>query len=542
MKSRGFAATDMAGFLEPDFELSLYDPFRLPDMKKAVKRIEQAIKTQQTIVIYGDYDIDGLTASSLLLDGLKSFGATASVYIPDRFEEGYGLNRDALMHLRADGADLVVTVDCGITSADDIAAAHADGLDIIVTDHHNPPEHLPTEAIALINPKLPNSTYPFVELAGVGVAFKLICALQAHLPGRLAKGQEKWLLDLVALGTVCDVVPLVGENRTLVLFGLRVLAKSRRVGIRALAEASGSNLGLINSSDLGFRLGPRLNAAGRLTHANMALELLTTSDAPRARALTAELNLLNSQRQEQTAKIVQEASEQAKQYSNDMILVLADKDWSHGVVGIAASRVAETFGKPAIILQIQGETAKGSARSVGSFNIIEAISSAANLLEKFGGHHFAAGLTIKTTHINEFRLQVNQYAQKIIKPADLTQTIDIDLLLDGDEGLTLEAASNLQRLQPYGNENREPVIASQLKLRSYKPIGSDLKHLKLQFASSQGRLVDGIAFSAAQKWDWLKPGQPVEVLYRLNINQWRGQTDLQLEVIDMVEAASSSAD
>lgn len=538
LESRGFAPEDRAAFLGPDFDLSLHDPFMLSDMDKAVKRIMSAIGNNQSIIIYGDYDIDGLTASSLLLDGLTSLGANASVYIPDRFEEGYGLNGEALRKIKSDGADLVITVDCGITSAEDIAAIKGDGLDVIVTDHHNPPSELPVEAVAIVNPKLPSSKYPFEELAGVGVAYKLIVALQSQMPDRLAKGQEKWLLDLVALGTVCDVVPLTGENRTLVLFGLKVLAKSRRVGIRALAEASGSNLSMIGSSDLGFRLGPRLNAAGRLVHANMALELLTTEDITKAQELAAKLNHLNSQRQEQTAKIVREASDIAKNYSSDKVLVLADSDWSHGVVGIAASRVAESFGKPTIILQIQGQTAKGSARSVGDFSIIEAISSAGSLLKKFGGHHFAAGLTIQIDNLDEFRTQINQYATSTLKDTNLAPSIDIDLLLEGDL-LTLEAAGELEKLEPYGNQNREPVISSVLELVTYKPIGIDLKHLKLQFTNPAGNLLSGIAFSAADKWDWLKSNQVVEVLYRLNINQWRGGRELQLEVIDMVEAASS---
>lgn len=539
LKSRGLGESDATDFIDPDFGHSLHDPFLLPDMGKAVERLGLAIKKNQSIVIYGDYDIDGLTASSLLLDGLKSFGANVSVYIPDRFEEGYGINSQALEKIKSKGADLVITVDCGITSEREIAQASLDGLDIIVTDHHNPPEKLPARAVALVNPKLPSSKYPFNELAGVGVAYKLILALQSVLPNGLEKGQEKWLLDLVALGTVCDVVPLIDENRTLVLFGLKVLAKSRRTGLRALAEMTGVDLARIKSGDIGFRLGPRLNAAGRLTHANKALQLLITNQASEAKELALELEQLNVIRQQNTAKIYQEASQLAKKYSKDTVLVLADESWSHGVAGIAASRIAEKFAKPTIILQKQAETAKGSARSVGSFDIIKAISSSSKLLEKFGGHQFAAGLTIKLENLDEFKTQINQYAKKVIHDSDLITTIEIDLLLDGDR-LSIESAQQLRRLEPYGNKNREPIVESQLTLKSFKLIGVDLKHVKLEFVSPGGSQLSGIAFSAADKWSWLKADCLVKALYHLNVNQWRNIASVQLEVIDMVESADSS--
>ncbi len=534
LTSRGMRDDEMASFLAPDFELGLHDPFALPDMDKAVDRLAEAIKKREKIAIYGDYDIDGLTACSLLLDGLRQFGAEASVYIPDRFEEGYGLNSEALRRLAASGVSLVVTVDCGVTAAEPILDAQKAGLDVIVTDHHNPPADLPTAACALINPKLPESIYPNKELAGVGVAYKLIIAMQKKLPNLMPAGQEKWLLDLVALGTVCDVVPLVGENRTLVLFGLKVLARSKRIGIQALAEASGVNLKTIKSADLGFRLGPRLNAAGRLVHANLALELLTSTDVTKARSNAQKLNQLNAKRQEQTTKVVTEAAAAAEEQADDMILVLADDDWSHGIVGIAAARIAEKYNKPTILLQTQGDLAKGSCRSAGNFSIIDGLTDCSDLLEKFGGHSYAAGLTIKTDNIDTLRSQLNQYAEKLISKIDLARKIEVDLLLPADL-LCLEAAIELARLEPHGNQNRQPILASQLVVKEIRPVGSSGEHLKLIFAGNNGQ-IDGIAFSSADRWSWLEPDKSVEVLYRLGINEWRDTRRPQLEVIDIREA------
>ncbi len=532
LSSRGYESEAQASFLEPNFEDSQHDCWLLPDMKKAIDRLVRAAKRSEKVVIYGDYDIDGLTASTLLLDGLTSFGIEAQIYIPDRFEEGYGLNLAALKKIKQAGADLVITVDCGITAVGEISQARGFGLDIIITDHHNPPDELPTDAIALVNPKLPGSKYPFAELAGVGVAYKLILALQSRLPNRLAPGQEKWLLDLVALGTVCDVVPLIDENRTLVLFGLKVLTKSRRVGIRALAKASGVEIGQIKSDDLGFRIGPRLNAAGRLTHANQSLSLLTATDMSQATEITCQLDRLNTARQNDTANIVETATQMAEEFSQGQILVLASPDWSHGVVGIAAARIAETYAKPTILLQIQDGVAKGSARSVGQFSIIEAISDSAELLEKFGGHHFAAGMTIRSNKIDQFRNKINQYARNHLDPIDRIRRLEIDLILQS-EILSLVAARDLTRLAPFGNQNREPLLLSQLTLTAIRPIGKDLKHLKLTFVTTGGKNLEAVAFSSADKWPWVKIGSQVEVLYRLNINQWREVERLQLEIVDM---------
>lgn len=523
--------TDSTQFFEPDYTHSLHSPFLLQGVEDAVERIVAAIDQNERIAIYGDYDIDGITATALLMDAFTQAGANVRPYIPDRFEEGYGINAMALRKLKDDGVDLVVTVDCGITSAQEVAEAAEYGLDIIVTDHHTVPSEIPRAAVACINPRLQGDSYPYKDLAGVSVAFKLACALLAQFPDKVKPGREKWLLDLVALGTVCDVVPLVGENRALVQFGLKVLAKTPRLGLRALAEVSGVELGKIQASDLGFRFGPRLNAAGRLEHAAKALELVMTKDQVRAKQLAEELNSLNRERQEETARVQEEAMVQARQYEEDAILVLSDTGWSHGIVGLVASRVSEAIHKPTIILQNLGEQTKGSARSIGAFNIIKAVTSCADLLERYGGHAFAAGMTLKTKNVDKFRKQINTYARNHTE--DLTGQKELLLICPLPQALiTRDIFDVLDGFEPYGNANVQPVFSAELRVNKVRPVGVDQKHLQLGFDAQVGSF-SGISFGASSRWPWLEAGMTVRAAFRASRNVWQGVESLQLEVVDI---------
>lgn len=537
LSQREINQASQGGFFTPSYEQALHDPMLLSGMAAALDRIEVALAGSQRIAIYGDYDIDGITATALLLDILTQLGANVEPYIPDRFEEGYGLNAQALKALKDSGIKLVISVDCGITAAKEVAQARDFGLDIIVTDHHTVPSELPAAAVTCLNPRLPGDIYPFKELAGVGVAFKLACALANKYPDRVKPGREKWLMDLVALGTVCDVVPLVGENRALAQFGLQVLRKSPRKGLRALAEVSGVELGDVGASELGFRFGPRLNAAGRLEHAAKALELLTTPSTDRAKELADMLGSLNRERQDDTARVYAEAMEQAAQFPGDAILVLSDPSWSHGIVGLVASRVSEAMHKPAIILQELGEFTKGSARSTGAFNIINAISYCGDGLERFGGHAFAAGMTLKTERIMELRKRINDYAAKhqeeLAKDKELVISCKLTPVL-----FNLETLRTLNQFEPFGNGNSQPVFASILKLTHLRPVGSDLKHFQMRFSGSQEE-VGAIAFSAAGRWPWLEVGQEVEVACKLSNNIWQGVERLQLEVRDLRPSGQS---
>ncbi|MCA9334791.1 DHH family phosphoesterase, partial [Candidatus Saccharibacteria bacterium] len=427
LASRGLLGNDRDAFLHPDYDKK-HDPYLLPDMNAAVDRLVDAKNKSQSIVIYGDYDIDGLTATTLLLDAFKSFGiAKVDVYIPNRFVEGYGLTVDAVEKIAKKGADLVVTVDCGSLSEKEIVRANQLGMDVIVTDHHNVAAVQPP-AVAVINPKrllmeypdeydsyilksnskYRDTLYPFLDLAGVGVAFKLVQAMQQKLPN-LGEGQEKWLLDLVALGTVCDVVNLTDENRANVYWGLEVLRKTRRPGIRALMKVCGVTPENITARSLGFALGPRMNAAGRLETAQHSLDLLTSAKKTDADFFAHKLDVMNTTRREDQDRIFSEADKQAQYFLSDNVLVLCGQNWSHGIIGIVAAKLVEKYKKPTFVLEEMGTEAKGSARSFGDFSAADAIRACDDIITKGGGHKFAAGVTMPTERIIDFRKRVNDY-------------------------------------------------------------------------------------------------------------------------------------
>jgi single-stranded-DNA-specific exonuclease len=527
LAGRGLTPAEMQEFLYPDYGLGLHDPFLLTDMERAVARILLAAQRHERVVVYGDYDIDGITASAVMLEALEVLGVEGVSYIPDRFEEGYGINQAALERILADGTGLVVSVDCGITSVKEAAWARAQGLDLIITDHHAVPEVIP-EAIAVINPKRPGDAYPFKDLAGVGVAFKVVQALQQRA-GKPALGQEKWLLDLVALGTVCDVVSLVGENRVLASFGLKVMRRTRRVGLRALAAVAGVDIARVSAYHLGYVLGPRMNAAGRLEHAARSLELVMTNDAARAQQIASELDVLNQQRRADQEAIFKAADALAEQYADDPVLVLAHADWSHGVVGIVASKLAEKWQKPTLVAQIMGGRIKGSARSLGSYNMVEALRANAELFEKFGGHFFAAGYTLPTERLEELRSGLNRFyvdskAEGASQAARVAEVVLVDLQ-KVDHGLL----DQLELLEPHGSGNPRPVWELQgLALDRLNTMGRDGNHLRMRLVDGQGRGVTAVGFGMAQAHAALKPGQSVTLLGELNKNEYQGTTMLQV--------------
>lgn len=523
---------EVEAFLNPNYDEQLHDPYLMKDMKPAVDRILEAVEKKQSIVIYGDYDIDGITASTVMVETIRNLGHEARSYIPDRFEEGYGINLEALQKLKAEGTDLVVTVDCGITSVKEVAWAMENGLDIIITDHHSVPATIP-KAIAVLNPKQEDCAYPFKDLAGVGVAFKLAQALQIQ-SGKPEKGHEKWLLDVVALGTVCDVVTLVGENRVLASFGLKVMNKTRRVGLRALAEVSGVDLGKITSYTLGFMFGPRMNAAGRLEHAAQSLELMLTDDPVRARDIAGELDKLNKQRQSDQARIVKEAKAMAEEYVDDPILVLASPDWSHGIVGIAASKVAESVGKPTLIMQILGDKAKGSARSHGGFNLIDALRTGDDLFIKYGGHAFAAGYTIPVEKLEDLRRRLNEHYLDVSDSLN-GEVQDYDMSLNDFTNVDWDLHSGLLLLEPFGNGNRQPsMIIQNVEISDMRWVGSDKRHAKLSLTDGHRKL-DGIGFGLADKYPDLEAGKQVSIVAHVDKNEFNGNTNLQLVVRDISE-------
>lgn len=512
-------------FLNPSYD-ARHDPFLLPDMRSAVDRLKVARKNQEKITIYGDYDIDGLTATTVLLDALGQFGFEhVDAFIPNRFVEGYGLTVDAIERIAASGAQLIITVDCGSLSHEPIARAGELGVDVIVTDHHNVADEQPP-AVAVINPKRTDHSYPFIDLAGVGVAFKLVQALQSELDG-MPPGQEKWLLDLVALGTVCDVVTLVDENRANVFWGLKVLARTRRPGLRALMAVSRVEPDKVNARSLGFGLGPRMNAAGRLETAQIALDMLTATEPVLALEKAQELDALNSARRAEQDIIVKEAVEQAKQYERDAVLVVSAPNWNHGIVGIVAAKLLEKFHKPTFVLQEMGDESKGSARSYGDFSAAEAIKSASDIITKGGGHKLAAGVSLPTKNIQRFREKVNKHyhdqrlknqAQLLLPQADVMS----EIIHVNEELVRL-----LDRLEPFGNGNPQPVLKSNgLRVVHVRRMGTEGQHVKLEVKAPDGTTLQLLAFSAPKHF-FTEPGATICAWYQPDINEWMGRRSVE---------------
>lgn len=532
LQARGLKGDSVADFLSPDYEKK-HDPFLLPDMLPAVERLVLARERQEKIVIYGDYDIDGLTATTLLVDAFSSFGFLhIDTYIPNRFVEGYGLTIDAVEDIAQKGTQLIVTVDCGSLSHKEVARANELGVDVIVTDHHTVADTSPP-AVATINPKRSGHDYPFIDLAGVGVAFKLVQALQTRLDG-LPKGSEKWLLDLVALGTVCDVVSLVDENRTNVYWGLKVLAKTRRPGLRALMAVATVFPDAVTSRTLGFALGPRMNAAGRLETALFSLELLLSTDNQQALEKAQQLDELNKRRRADQDTIFKEAIIQADTYHKHPVLVLSGKEWNHGVVGIVAAKILEKYKKPTYILQEMGETAKGSARSFGDFSAVAAIRASDDIITKGGGHTLAAGVTLPTERIEDFRTRVNEF-YKSLKLKDQAGLLlkKADAVIDTFAEINKDFIEQIAQLEPFGSANPEPLLeVTQATVARVKTMGDRGQHLKLSLIDTQGVSIDMVAFGAPEYF-FVDEGQEITAVFHPLINEWRGQQTIEGRIVDI---------
>lgn len=545
LEARGLSDGAIDEFLHPDYNKG-HDPFLLPDMQRAVDRLVQARERQEHITIYGDYDIDGLTATTVLLDAFSQFGFRfVETFIPNRFIEGYGMTVEAVERIAATGATLIVTVDCGSLSEEPIKRAKELGVDVIVTDHHNVAPVQPP-AVAVINPKrllqdyprryrdliLTKQTkakplYPFLDLPGCGVAFKLVQALQTRLDG-LEIGQEKWLLDLVALGTVCDVVTLVDENRTHVYWGLKVLAKTRRPGLKALMAVSGVEPEKVSARSLGFALGPRMNAAGRLETAKYAQDMLLARSGDDALKLAQKLDEMNVARRADQDIIYKAASEQAAHYQDDPVLVLSHPEWSHGIIGIVAAKILEKYKKPTYVLQEIGEESKGSARSYGDFNAADAIRASDDIIIKGGGHRLAAGVTLPTENIEAFRKRVNEYFLSLDLPPQsplLLPKADVRIV-DFSE-VTEALIDQIAQLEPFGNGNPEPVLEiKDVIVAGVRRMGAEAQHLKLAVQDTTGKVVELLAFNAPAEW-FLEPGTHATVRFHPSLNEWQGRRSVE---------------
>jgi single-stranded-DNA-specific exonuclease len=559
LEARGLKGDLRETFLHPQYEAG-HDPYLLPDMAAGVERLVKAREQQEHITIYGDYDIDGLTATTVLVEAFSAFGFRfVETFIPNRFVEGYGMTVDAVERIAAEGATLIVTVDCGSLSEEPIARAKELGVDVIVTDHHNVAPVQPP-AVAVINPKRllqdhpkkyrnlqliskiqdprskNRSLYPFLDLPGVGVAFKLVQALQTRLDG-LPIGQEKWLLDLVALGTVCDVVTLVDENRTHVYWGLKVLAKTKRPGLKALMAVSGVDPEKVNARSLGFALGPRMNAAGRLETAKFAQDMLLTKKGEIALDLAQQLDAMNAERRAAQDDILKGAMAQAEERRYDDVVVVSHPDWNHGIVGIVAATLLERYKKPTFVLQEMGEESKGSARSYGDFSAADAIRASDDLITKGGGHKLAAGVTLPTANIDLFRKRVNEYyasLQLSPQPALLLPRSDVVVndLSEVDEKLV----NQLQAMEPFGNGNAEPILSLVgASIRGVRRMGADGQHLKMEVADRDGRRIQLIAFNADESWE-PEVGDSMSVWFHPIINEWQGRRSVEGRLVRLEPA------
>ena len=548
LRARGLTGDARDAFLHPDYD-KRHDPFLLPDMQQAVDRLVQARERQEHITIYGDYDIDGLTATTLLLDAFESFGFLhVDAFIPNRFVEGYGMTVDAVERIAATGTMLIITVDCGSLSEKEIIRAKELGIDVIVTDHHNVAPVQPP-AVAVINPKrllqdypksyenyqLKQTTkklYPFLDLPGVGVAFKLVQALQTQLDG-LPHGQEKWLLDLVALGTVCDVVTLIDENRTHVFWGLKVLAQTRRPGLKALMAVAGVEPEKVTARSLGFALGPRMNAAGRLETAQISLDMLRATNGMQALQKAQQLDELNHARRAEQDVILREAIEQVNSYNNDPVLVVSGRGWNHGIVGIVAAKLLEKYGKPAFVLEEMGEESKGSARSYGDFSAADAIQASRDLVLKGGGHKLAAGVTLSTANIAAFRQRVNEYS-KLQKLKDqqslLLPVADVSTVFSQ---VTEDLVELITTLEPFGSGNIQPTIMTESAIvMSQRRMGADGQHVKLDVQDERGDRLQLLAFNAPEHF-FAEPGERVAVWFQPDINEWNGRRTVEGKLLHL---------
>ncbi len=518
---RGYRDAEAARrFLDPKLR-DLGDPFELPDMNAAVDRVLTGIEKKERIVIYGDYDVDGVTSSALLTRLLNAAGATVANFLPHRMDEGYGLSADGIARcLKEHKPQLLIAVDCGTSSAREVADLKRHGVDTVILDHHQPPPQLP-ECVALVNPKRGDAGEP---LASVGVSFKLAHALLKRDRKLAEKIDLRDSLDLVAVGTVADIVPLTGENRILVKAGLERLPDTNKIGLRALMDIADVP-DEVSPYHIGFRIGPRLNAAGRLADAMAALELLLTEDRARAAELAQLLNDHNAERQRIEWQIVEQAMEQAAQYRDDRVLVLADEKWHVGVIGIVASRVMQEFYRPTVVI---GKGGKGSCRSVSGFSIVEALAQCAPLLEKFGGHEMAAGLSVKAGRIPELRRRLNEMAGATLHAEDLSPRVFVDAVVRLDE-LDDEFFTQLARFQPCGPDNPTPTFAVKAATMRGAPRALKKRHLKFRVTDG-GAPVEAIWFGAA---DAELPRGALDIAFVPELNEFGGVESVQLRVKDV---------
>ncbi len=530
LSKRGYnEEKDINSFLYGTLD-DLNDPYLLTDMTEAVSRIVMAIKNDEKIIVFGDYDVDGITSTTLLYRYFKeSFDYNLDFYLPNRQKEGYGLNKEAIAKFADEKYDLLITVDCGITAIDEAEYANSKGIDLIITDHHQPSDTIP-QAIAVIDPHRRGDKYPFKYLAGVGVAFKLCQALEYHKNKQFISQQLIDLLDIVTLGTVADIVTLTDENRIMVRKGLEIINNTENIGLKNLINQVGLNEKEITTGHIGYIIAPHLNAAGRVSDPATCIELLTTNDTNRAENIVSDLRRINKERQDLEQKTLDEANEMVENQidlETEKAIILASENWHNGVIGIVASRLVEEYYRPTILIAIDKGVGKGSCRSISGLDIHQALSECSNYLDGFGGHKMAAGLSIDPANLSSFRNAFNSILDACLTNEDLIPSLRVDALLNQDE-ITMDFYQQLSLLEPYGMGNSRPnFILNNTKINNAYTVGKNKNHLK--FSLSDG--LDGIGFGFGDRVKDFKNNE-LDIAFQLDLNEWQGNKKVQLSLKD----------
>lgn len=512
-------------FLNPS-RGDFYDPFLMPDMEIAVNRIIKAIQNNEKVLIYGDYDVDGITSITVLKKFLKERGLEVDSYIPNRLTEGYGLNKSAIDKIAEQKYTLMITVDCGISSIEEVEYANSLGLEIVITDHHEPAETLPN-ALAIVDAKRKDNKYPYNQLAGVGVVFKVIQAISQKY--NLDEKEYLKYLDIVCVGTISDIVPLVDENRVISKLGLKLVAVTKNIGLRALIESIGSKT--IDSSVVSFGIAPRINACGRLGYEKEALELFFTDNIVHAQEIAKRLNHYNSERQQKEIKIFNQSIEMIENgEKNKSCIILGHENWHHGVIGIVSSKVTEMYYKPSILIGFEGEDGKGSGRSIHGFDLHEALSKCKTHIDRFGGHSMAIGITVKKSEFEDFKKDVEKYVDES-NISELVPIIKIDKIINSDD-INIDTIKDLKKLEPYGEANKMPIFMyKNLKIDSIRAL-SEGKHIKLTL-KDKNIIIDAIGFNMGKMVDEFLLGDRVDVAGSLEINKFNGRESIQINLKDL---------
>ena len=530
LRNRGIDTDEKINmFMNPSLDY-LRDPYLLKDMDKTVERIKEAVVNKERVWIYGDYDVDGVSSTSVFILYFKSIGFDVRYYIPNRLKEGYGINKDAIDYIESEGCDLIISVDCGITSVEEATYAKEKGIDMIITDHHECQDEIP-DAYAVVNPKQSDCNYPFDMLCGCGVAFKII---QALTPDDIFKKTIYDYIEIVTLATICDVVPLVDENRIIVKNGLELMKNGRNTGLKALIGVCGVDTERIGSSHIGFTIGPRINASGRLGFSDLGVSLFTETDPEKAVEIAHKLDEKNEERQMIELKIHHEAEMLIKNdpsYNDDKVLVMAHDGWQHGVIGIVASKLTEKYYKPTVLMCIDDGKATGSARSIKGFSIFDALCDSSELLDKFGGHEQAAGLSIDVENLDEFRKRINAYADEHLTDIDMVEEINAEFELS-EESADFKLIEELHRLEPFGVSNPTPrFIMRNCLLNDIRIIGKNRQHLKLEIEKNE--VFECIGFNMAHLAEGFRTGDKIDILFQLDENTFMGNRRIQMLIKDI---------